>query len=166
MIAEGELQRTRNERDEATSLCDKVLSHTQIISRATKALDLIRAKRPAPNWENRLKHYLALIDLQKDRDAALAEKDAALAAMEAKYIALQKVNDAVLSEKDQQIAALQAALAKMKSDPEIAALHDQQVQGSKKMPQTRYEQILNEKRQELERLDASIQLTRRRLLEL
>ena len=49
---------------------------------------------------------------------------------------------------------------------EIAALHDQQVQGSKKMPQTRYEQILNEKRQELERLDASIQLTRRRLLEL
>ena len=49
---------------------------------------------------------------------------------------------------------------------EISALHDQQVEGSNKMPQTRYEQILNEKRQELERLDASIQLTRRRLLEL
>ena len=49
---------------------------------------------------------------------------------------------------------------------EIAALHDQQVQGSNKMPQTRYEEILNEKRRELERIDAGIQLTRRRLLEL
>lgn len=37
-------------------------------------MDLIRAKRPAVNWDARLEHYLWLIEQQKDRDATLRSK--------------------------------------------------------------------------------------------